>query len=62
MFESLEEHRPLVVALLSGKLIQGRITRLDRYLVLVDDGAQEILIYKHALSCIARASAPSDAF
>ena len=56
LFGSLKENQPVVVALLTGKMIQGRIARFDPYLLLNDDGVQEILIYKHAIACIARAS------
>ncbi|MCP3962397.1 MAG: hypothetical protein GY719_31530 [bacterium] len=57
LFESLRESHPVVVALLSGDLIQGRIRRFDPYAVVIDDGAEERLLYKHAIACIARASA-----
>ena len=56
LFESLKENRPVVVALLTGKIIQGRIVRFDRFSVMVNDGTHEVLIYKQAISCIARAS------
>ncbi len=57
LFGSLKEHQRVVVALLKGDLIQGRILRFDRYAIVVDDGTQESLIYKHAIACIARACA-----
>ena len=56
LFGCLKEGRLVAVALLSGQLIQGRIQRFDRYTVLVDEGGREILLYKQAISCIARAS------
>ena len=52
----------MVVALLTGKIIQGRIARFDRYAVVIDDGVRERFLYKHAIACIARASDSSDAF
>ena len=57
LFGSLKEGTPLVVALLTGKLIQGRIVRFDRYAIVIDDGTNESLIYKHSVACIARAAA-----
>ena len=56
LFGSLKEGRPVVVALLNGKMIQGRIARFDRFALVIDEGDQESLIYKHAVACIARAS------
>ncbi len=49
LFGSLKEGRILVFALVTGKQIKGMIKRFDRYAVVVDDGAQDILIYKHAI-------------
>ena len=49
LFGSLKEGRVLVFALVTDKQIKGRIRRFDRYAVVVDDGAREILIYKHAI-------------
>ncbi len=57
LFESLKEDRALVVALLTGKMIQCQIRRFDRYAIVVDDGNEETLLYKHAIACIARVSA-----
>ncbi len=62
LFESLKEGRSVVVALLTGKMIQGRIVRFDRYAVVVDDGTHEAFIYKQGISCIARASESSGVF
>ena len=49
LFGSLKEGRLLVFALVTEKQIKGRLRRFDRYAVVVDDGAREILIYKHAI-------------
>ncbi|MEM7584918.1 MAG: RNA chaperone Hfq [Acidobacteriota bacterium] len=41
--------------LVNGKRLQGRLKRFDRFAVVVDTGAQEILVYKHAISTITEA-------
>ncbi len=48
-FGSLKEGSVLAFALVTGKAIKGEIKRFDRYAVLVDNGARETLIYKHAI-------------
>jgi host factor-I protein len=52
LFESLKENRPVALVLNSGQAIGGQIRRFDRYAVLIDDGKQEILVYKHAIAGI----------
>lgn len=49
LFGSLKEGKVLVFALVTGKQLKGLIKRFDRYAVVVDDGTQDILIYKHAI-------------
>ncbi len=52
LFQSLKEGRQMVFELINGKRLQGRLKRFDRFAVVVDTGAQEILVYKHAISTI----------
>ncbi len=49
------------VHLLTGKVLVGRLTGTDQYcLALAVDGvAQPVLIFKHAVACLAQADAPS---
>ena len=49
LFGSLKEGKVLVFALVTGKQLKGQIKRFDRYAVVVDDGAQDVLLYKHAI-------------
>ncbi len=49
LFGSLKEGKILVFALVTGKQLKGQIKRFDRYAVVVDDGKQDILVYKHAI-------------
>ncbi len=55
LFESLKENRAVALVLSSGEVVQGRIKRFDRYVVLLEDGGREILVYKHAITGIAAA-------
>ena len=56
LFGSLKEGRELAFALVTGKAIKGLIKRFDRYVVVVESGSQEILIYKHAIVGITEAA------
>ncbi len=49
LFGSLKEGKVLVFALVTGKQLKGQIKRFDRYAVVVDDGAHDVLLYKHAI-------------
>ena len=49
LFGSLKEGKVLVFALVTGKQLKGQIRRFDRYAIIIDDGARDILIYKHAI-------------
>ena len=52
LFENLREHRPVALVLVSGQTIAGTIKRFDRYVVLMDAGEKDILVYKHAIAGI----------
>ena len=52
LFQSLKEARVMVFELVTGKVLEGRLQRFDRFAVVVDTGPQEILVYKHAISTI----------
>ena len=39
LFESLKEERPVGLVLRSGRTISGRIKRFDRYVLLIENGA-----------------------
>ncbi len=55
LFQSLKEGRQMSFELVSGKRLQGRLKRFDRFAIVVDTGAQEIMLYKHAVSHITEA-------
>ncbi len=58
LFQSLKEARQMTFELISGKRLQGRLKRFDRFAIVVDTGVQEILVYKHAISTITETGGP----
>ena len=56
LFQNLKEAKPLVFDLVTGKRLEGRLKRFDRFAVVVDTGTQEILVYKHAIATIREAN------
>ena len=55
LFQSLKDARTMTFELVTGKRIDGRLRRFDRFAVVVDTGSEEILVYKHAIATIAEA-------
>lgn len=53
LFQSLKEARQMAFELITGKRLEGRLKRFDRFAVVVDTGQEEILVYKHAIATIA---------
>ena len=49
------ERSSVTVYLVSGTKLQGRIKSFDKFSVLLESGAQEQLIFKHAISTIQHA-------
>ncbi|MCG8458131.1 MAG: RNA chaperone Hfq [Holophagales bacterium] len=52
LFQSLKEARIMTFELITGKTLEGRLKRFDRFAVVVDTGSQELLVYKHAIATI----------
>jgi host factor-I protein len=48
------ERLPVVIHLLHGSTISGRIKSFDKFSVLLDVGGPDVLIFKHAISTIAQ--------
>jgi host factor-I protein len=42
----------VTIFLINGVRIQGRVKSFDTFTILVEDGRQQTLIYKHAISTI----------
>jgi host factor-I protein len=57
------ERMSVVIHLLTGSTVSGRIKSFDKFSVLLDVGGPDVLIFKHAISSISqeRKSAPPPA-
>lgn len=49
-----KEGQKVMILLLDGERIEGKISGFDTFSIIVDDGAQGKLLYKHAISMIAK--------
>ncbi len=58
LFQSLKDGKAVAVELTTGKRLEGRIRRFDRFAVVVEVAAREVLVYKHAIATIAAAGEP----
>lgn len=58
LFQNLKEGHPMLVELMTGRSITGRLKRFDRFAIVVEmDDGKELLIYKHAIGTIATVDA-----
>jgi host factor-I protein len=57
LFQSLKEGQTMVVELVTGRQLLGRLKRFDRFAVVLESEGKEILIYKHAIVTISTAPA-----
>jgi host factor-I protein len=55
-YQLRKEARAVHVYLVSGKRLTGVLRRFDRYAVVLENGGQEQLVYKHAIASITPAS------
>lgn len=55
LFQSLKDGRPMSFELTTGRQIEGKIRRFDRFAVVVESGGREVLLYKHAIATISAA-------
>lgn len=53
------ERIPVIIHLLHGATVSGRIKSFDKFSVLLDVGGPDVLIFKHAISSIAQERRPS---
>lgn len=53
------ERIPVVIHLLHGATISGRIKSFDKFSVLLDVGGPDVLIFKHGISTIAQERRPA---
>jgi host factor-I protein len=52
LFQNLKAGSEMKVELLTGRELEGRLKRFDRFALLIETGGREILIYKHAVATI----------
>ena len=52
------ERISVVIHLLHGATLSGRIKSFDKFSVLIDVGGQDVLIFKHAISTISQERKP----
>ena len=53
------ERQPVVIHLLHGSTLSGRIKSFDKFSVLLDVGGPDVLIFKHAISSISHEKKPA---
>jgi host factor-I protein len=53
------EKTSVIVYLLNGAKLTGRIRSFDKFSVLLESGSQEQLIFKHAISTISQSRRPT---
>lgn len=54
------ERSNVTIYLIHGAKLTGRIKSFDKFSVLLETGAQELLIFKHAISTISHSRRPTD--
>lgn len=52
LFQCLKNKSFVRLELLTGGTITGRLKRFDRFALLLDRDAEEILVYKHAIATL----------
>lgn len=59
LFQNLKEGHDMFVELTTGRDVTGRLKRFDRFAIVLEVDADEILIYKHAIATIGVAGGDS---
>ena len=49
LFQALKANKPVSVQLTTGDRLLGQLKRFDRFALVVETDAQEILVYKHGV-------------
>jgi host factor-I protein len=52
LFQSLKVGQALSIELMTGRGLEGKLKRFDRFALVVEAEAREILVYKHAIATI----------
>jgi host factor-I protein len=52
LFQNLKDGKTMAVELTTGRRLEGRIRRFDRFAVVIESEGREVLVYKHAIATI----------
>ena len=52
LFQHLKDGKTMAVELMTGRRLEGRIRRFDRFAVVIESEGREVLVYKHAIATI----------
>jgi len=52
LFQHLKDGKTMSVELTTGRRLDGRIRRFDRFAVVIEAEGREVLVYKHAIATI----------
>ena len=52
LFQCLKNKLPVHINLVTGRAIEGRLKRFDRFALLLDHEEKELLVYKHAIATL----------
>ena len=52
LFQNLKEAQPMQMELVTGRHLEGRLKRFDRFAVVIEADGKEILVYKHAIATL----------
>lgn len=50
LFQNLKAGTVMKIELITGKTVIGSLKRFDRFALLIENGDEELLIYKHAVA------------
>jgi host factor-I protein len=53
LFQNLKGAQVLAVELVTGRALEGRLKRFDRFALVLEAEGREVLVYKHAIATIA---------
>ena len=52
LFQSLKDGRPMSIELVTGKHLEGKIRRFDRFAVVIECDGLDSLVFKHAIATL----------